>query len=68
MGGKPVGENDGGATDAEQAVGDEHGALVAKVPVLGDVFCADDQGSAARVDLRIRAAEYHGPHDPFCRL
>ena len=29
-----IGEQDGGAADAEEAVGDEHRALVAKIPVL----------------------------------
>lgn len=28
-----VGEEDGGAAHAEEAVGDEHGAVVAEVPV-----------------------------------
>ena len=47
----PVGEQAGGATDAEQAVGDEHGALVAKVPVLCDVFSGHDDRQRVRVPL-----------------
>lgn len=35
-----VGEEDGGAAHAEEAVGDEHGAVVAKVPIESDVLCA----------------------------
>jgi len=33
-----VRQHDRGVADAEEAVGDQHRALVAKVPVLGDVF------------------------------
>lgn len=36
------GEEEGGAADAEEAVWEEHGLVVAEVPVLGDVFGADD--------------------------
>ena len=47
-----VAEQHAGAPDAEEAVGDEHGALVAEVPVLGDVLSADDNGIAVGVDLQ----------------
>ena len=46
-----VGEQHGGAAHAEQAVGDEHGAVVAKVPVLRDVLSGDDQRGAVGVYL-----------------
>ena len=51
----PVGEQAGGATDAEQAVGDEHGALVAKVPVLCDVLSGHNDRQRVRVPLRCTA-------------
>ena len=48
----PVGEDDGSAADTEEAVWDEHGPLVAEVPVLGDVLGADDQRPAAWIHLQ----------------
>ena len=35
----PVGEDQSRAAHAEEAVGYEHGLVVAEVPVLGDVLC-----------------------------
>lgn len=40
----PVGEQGAGTAKAEEAVADEHGAVVAHVPVLGDVLVVHDQG------------------------
>ncbi len=57
----PVGQQARGAAHAEEAVGDEHGALVAKVPVLRDVLGGDHQRARARVPLR-GAAGASAPH------
>lgn len=46
-----VGQEDSSATDAEEAVGYQHGFFVAEVPVLGDVFGAHDDGVGVAVDL-----------------
>ena len=47
----PVGEHHGSAAHPEQAVGDEHGALIAKVPVLCDVLSAQHQAILVGVHL-----------------
>ena len=46
-----VGEENGRGTDAEEAVGDEHRAVVAKVPVLRDVLRAHHERPAVWVHL-----------------
>ncbi|KAK8962227.1 hypothetical protein KSP40_PGU018190 [Platanthera guangdongensis] len=56
--GAAVREEDGGAADAEEAVGEEHGAGVAEVPVEGDVFCADDEAVGVRLRLRAHSEAY----------
>jgi hypothetical protein len=43
---RAVGHEGGGAPQAEQAVDDEHGPVLADVPVVGDVFVVDDQDAA----------------------
>lgn len=48
----PVGQQHGCTPHPEQAVWNQHGTLIAKVPVLGDVLSADYQRSAVWVDLR----------------
>jgi len=47
-----VGEKDCSPAHSEQAVGNEHGTIVAEVPVQGDVLHADDQGIGTRVNLK----------------
>lgn len=51
--GAAVGEEDGGAANAEEAVGEEHGAAVAEVPVESYVFRADDEAIRVGVDLYV---------------
>ncbi|KAH0450455.1 hypothetical protein IEQ34_021147 [Dendrobium chrysotoxum] len=58
--GGPVGEKDGRAAEAEEAVGDEHGLAIPKVPVLGDVLRADDDSVGVAVDLEQVAGEVDG--------
>lgn len=47
-----VGKHDGARAHAEQAIGQQHGAVVAKVPVLGDVFCGHDERILVTVQLQ----------------
>ena len=47
----PVGQQRGHAAQAEDAAGDEHGALVAPVHVVQDVLRARDQHAHAAVAL-----------------
>ena len=47
----PVGQQHGCASHPEQAVWNQHGALVAEVPVLGDVLSANYQSPAVWVHL-----------------
>lgn len=47
-----VGEHDGGAAHAEKCVGDEHAALVARVPVQRDVLRGDDEGIRVALHLQ----------------
>ena len=49
--GRVVGEHIGHSAQAEDAVGDEHGALVAIVQVPGDVFCASYQDAHSGMHL-----------------
>lgn len=49
--GATVREEDGGATNAEETVGEEHRARVAEVPVECYVLCADDQAVGVGVNL-----------------
>ena len=56
----PVGEQDGGGAHAEEAVGDEHGAVVTEVPVEGDVLGADDEGVRVGVHLEEVLGEVDG--------
>ena len=49
--GAPVGEHHCSATHSKQAVGDEHGALIAKVPILCDVLSAQHQAILVGVHL-----------------
>ncbi|WVZ56207.1 hypothetical protein U9M48_006775 [Paspalum notatum var. saurae] len=58
--GAPVGQQRGGATHAEDAVGQQHGAVVAEVPVEGDVLGAEDDGVASRVGLEHVLGEVDG--------
>ncbi|KAH0468490.1 hypothetical protein IEQ34_003523 [Dendrobium chrysotoxum] len=58
--GGAIGEQDGGASDAEKTVGDEHRFSVAKIPVLGDVLGADDDGIGVAVDLEEVAGKVNG--------
>ena len=44
-----VGEEEGGGATAEEAVGEEHRAVVAAVPVLRDVLGRDDDRTAVAV-------------------
>mmetsp|Transcript_11281 Transcript_11281/g.33912 ORF Transcript_11281/g.33912 Transcript_11281/m.33912 type:complete len:200 (-) Transcript_11281:545-1144(-) len=55
-----VGEHHGSASDAEEAVGDEHGALLAKIPVLSDVLRAHHQRCAVRVHLQLLLGKANG--------
>jgi len=48
-----VGQKQGRSAHPEQAVGDEHGALIAKVPVLSDVLSAHHKCPTARVHLQM---------------
>ncbi len=41
-----IGKEDPRPTHPEEGVGNQHGALIARVPVEGDVFCGDYQGPA----------------------
>ncbi|KAA6424354.1 MAG: hypothetical protein FRX49_05566 [Trebouxia sp. A1-2] len=41
----------GSTTNPEQAIWDQHGTLIAKVPVLSNVLGTHNQSPAARVDL-----------------
>lgn len=46
-----VGQHVGNSAQAEDAVGDEHGALIAPVDVPGDVLCARHQDAHVGVHL-----------------
>lgn len=46
-----IGEEDGGATHAEEAVRDEHRAFLAGVPIEANHFSTDHQGIVVRVSL-----------------
>ena len=48
----PVGHEAGSASDAEQAVGDEAGAVVARVIVVGDVLVRHNQHALVGHGLR----------------
>ncbi len=50
--GRVIGHHEGHSAQAEDAVGDEHGALVAHVNVPGDVLCARHQDAHLGVHLR----------------
>jgi hypothetical protein len=58
--GGAVGEEDGGAADAEERVGDQHRAVVAHVGVEGDVLRAHHQRVRVRVHLQacVRACQF----------
>jgi len=62
--GPPVGQQRGDAAQAEDAAGDEHGALVAPVQVVQDVLRAGHQHAHARVALRERGRAVSRP-PPF---
>ncbi|KAH1127426.1 hypothetical protein GmHk_06G017262 [Glycine max] len=47
-----VGEKNHGPTNAEKAIGYEHGLVVPEVPILGYVLGTDDDGVGARVNLK----------------
>ena len=55
----PIGEHQRGAAHAEQAVGYEHGLVVAKVPVLRDVLRRHHQCSAVGVHLHMMPGMAH---------
>ena len=46
-----VRQKQGSTTNSKQAIWDEHGTLIAKVPVLCDVLCTHNQSPTARVNL-----------------
>jgi len=46
-----VGQKQGSTTNPEQAIWDEHGPLIAKVPVLRDILGTHNQSPTARVYL-----------------
>ncbi|CAA6668730.1 unnamed protein product [Spirodela intermedia] len=56
----PVGQQDRRPSHAEEAVGDEHRAAVAEVPVQGDVLHADDQGVGVGTRLEKMLGEVDG--------
>ena len=58
--GPTVGQQRGGAAHAEDAVGQQHGAVVAKVPVERDVLGAHHDGVAPGVRLQHVPGEVHG--------
>lgn len=47
-----VGEKQGGATHAEEAVGDQHGAVLAGVPIKAHHFSTNHQSIVVRVRLK----------------
>lgn len=58
-----VGEQDGGATHAEETVGDEHGPVLSLVPVVADHLGADDHRVVIRVCLQNILSQVDG-YDP----
>lgn len=56
----PAGQHHSGAALAEEAVGDEEGAVVTKVQRLVDDFRADDQRRAATAHLWIKGGSEEG--------
>jgi len=55
-----VGEENGGPTDAEEAIGYQHGLVVPEVPILSDVLGADDDGVSVAVNLEHVFGEIDG--------
>ena len=48
----PIGQHHCSTANSEQAIGDKHGALIPKVPVLRDVLCTHHQAVLIRVHLQ----------------
>ena len=63
-----VAEQHGGAARAEEAVGNEHAALVAEVPVLRDVLRAHHQAVGARVHLHSPDSATESVHQHWVHL
>jgi len=55
-----VGEENGGPTNAEEAIRYQHGLVVPEVPILSDVLHADDDGVGVAVDLKHVFGEIDG--------
>nr|GMD85742.1 protein RADIALIS-like 4 [Ipomoea batatas] len=66
----PVFPQNRGAADSEQAIRDQHGLLVPKIPVLRDVLGANDDGVRVPVNLKHVLGQIDGdnagaaPHSP----
>ncbi|WVZ21242.1 hypothetical protein V8G54_008564 [Vigna mungo] len=58
--GRLVGEEDGGAAHSENAVAEEHGAVVAEVPIEGYVLRAEHQGVGVRVGFEKVLGQVNG--------
>ncbi|KAG5017941.1 hypothetical protein JHK85_024077 [Glycine max] len=59
-----VGEKNRGPTNAEKAIGYEHGVVVPKVPILGYVLGTDDDGVGVGVSLKDVFCEVNGDDAP----